>query len=150
MRRKHAVPPDLRSLLSIAVPAGPRFPDWRSPESVREYLEWPIEGIAFDVEHNNFWLQAWGPRPAALAEALSVARAEIRRAPRLLPVFGHRYLPEEPDEPGNPIFSVYQTDIIYYGVNLSNYLMLEFGSIPSGQAFQGSPRHIRFWSDLVE
>ena len=120
-------PTDLRSFLQTALPTGPRFPDWRTPSSsaLVDQLAWPFEGIAFDIEKSAFWWEPWGPRPAALPDAIAVAKAAVDCAPRLIPVFGHRYLPAEPDLAGNPVFSVYQTDIIHYGVDLERYLLCE-------------------------
>jgi hypothetical protein len=144
-------PPDLRSFLSEGLPAGRGFPQWREPESaeIREQLDWPYEGIAFDIEHNAFWWEAWGTRPPGIHKALQVARACVDQAPRLIPVFGHRYIPAEPELTGNPVFSVYQTDIIYYGVDLATYLRCEFRQSDYVDAVREEPRRIRFWSELV-
>jgi len=38
-----------------------------------------------------------------------------------IPVYSHRYLPSEPKATGNPVLSVHQTDIIYYGNDLASY-----------------------------
>jgi hypothetical protein len=145
-------PPDLRSLLLRALPLGPGFPDWRTPGSSRlaDQLTWPFEGIAFDIENNNFWWQPWGHRPAALSDAIAVAKAAVESAPRLIPIYTHRYLPADPESAGNPVFSVHQTDIIYYGVDLRRYLACEFGGIDDADAVRVEPRRIRFWTDLVE
>ncbi|MCP4084980.1 MAG: hypothetical protein GY745_08005 [Actinomycetia bacterium] len=43
-------------------------------------------------------------------------------APMLIPVYAHRYLPSEPCRSGNPVLSVMQTDVIYYGQNLVEYV----------------------------
>jgi hypothetical protein len=142
-------PPDLRSLLRTALPASARFPNWRSDSAsdLESRLAWPAEGIAFDVENNRFWPPAWGPRPNGLEEALSIARTKVADAPTLVPVYGHRFLPDEPSEAGNPVFSVYQTDIIYYGADLVSYFGAEF-RIETNRS-PATPRPIRFWSDLV-
>jgi hypothetical protein len=121
-------PPDLRSFLAKAMPlsttGGFRFPDWRDPGSaaLRDQLAGPFEGIAFVIERNAFWWKPWGTRPAALPDAIAVAKAAVEKAPRLIPIFGHRYLPAEPELAGNPVFSVHQTDIINYGTDLRRYL----------------------------
>ncbi|MGK4006526.1 hypothetical protein WMF31_28155 [Sorangium sp. So ce1036] len=145
-------PPDLRSFLSEGLPTGDRFPDWRAPESpeVRRRLDWPFDGIAFDIEHNAFWLDAWGARPSELPEALQIARTLIAEAPRLIPIAGHRYIPVEPARAGNPVFSVYQTDIIVYGNDLAAYLRCEFHRLPYVDAVREGMRRIRFWSELVD
>jgi hypothetical protein len=82
---------------------------------------------------------------------LAVARAAVEAAPRLIPVFAHRYLPAEPEDAGNPVFSVHQTDIIHYGADLRSYLANEFGTPdPTIVIVGGTPRRIRLWTDLVE
>src|SRR5207245_1362409 len=44
----------------------------------------------------------------------------------LIPVCSQRYLPDDPPLAGNPVFSIYQTDIIIYGRNLWDYFRHEF------------------------
>jgi hypothetical protein len=46
--------------------------------------------------------------------------------PALVPVYKHRYLPTMPSESGNPVLSVVQTDIIYYGNDLLDWFDYEF------------------------
>jgi len=146
------LPPDLRSFLSCALPVGPSFPNWRTPQApeLLDQLGWPFEGIAFDIEYNAFWWEPWGARPGDLSDAIGVAKAAVESAPRLIPISGHRYLPAEPDVAGNPVFSVYQTDIVYYGLDIRRYFACEFGGIDYAEAIRGEPRRIRFWTDLIE
>jgi len=145
-------PPDLGSFLAAGLPLGKGCPDWREPDSeaIRHQLDWPFEGMAFDIEHNAFWWSAWGARPQALDAALELARERVADAPRLIPLMGHRYLPAEPDAAGNPVFSVHQTDIILYGDDLGTYLRCEFNQLSYAEAVSGRSRRIRFWSDLVD
>ena len=146
-------PPDLRAFLGYALPVSKGWPDWRreSHSEIMKRLEWPIESMCFDIEQNSFWFESWGPRPAALADAYAVAHAAVAAAPRLIPVCGHRFLPDRPCELGNPVFSVYQTDIIYYGKDLLDYFCNEFGYYFGRlkYAFDGRARHIDFWSELA-
>ena len=146
-------PPDLQEFLAYALPVSKGWLDWRreSRREVLKWLDWPFEGVCFDIEHNGFWLESWGAKPAALADACSIARAAIEAAPRLIPVRGHRFLPDRPCESGNPVFSVYQTDIIHYGSDLYDYFCNEFYYYfgRAGYAFDGRARHIELWSDLA-
>jgi len=121
-------PPDLRAFLQTGLPAGSGFPDWRNgdPEEIRDWLRQPMEGVLFDVEHNGFWLPEWGPQPAAIADALGATREMVSAAPKLIPIYKHRMMPERPSCEGNPVFSVHQTDIIYWGIDLRDYLIHEF------------------------
>lgn len=142
-------PPDLRELLSLVLPLGREFPNWRDPESVRPRMDWPFQGIAFDIEH-GFWRRNWGTRPSDTVEALAIARTAVGEAPKLVPIWGHRYIPADPPEAGNPVLSVYQTDIVFYGGNLRKYLRLECRTISHEEAMSGEVRRIPFWTELVE
>ncbi|WP_422929259.1 hypothetical protein [Singulisphaera sp. PoT] len=139
-------PPDLRDFLQTALPKGPEFPDWRSGDeaALREWLDIPRSGVLFDIERNGFWLDEWGPRPATMAEALRRGEEIVLAAPKLIPIFAHRMMPEEPQESGNPVFSVHQTDIIHYGFDLADYLRHEF-DLPGREEWPDRVRPIRFW-----
>jgi len=120
--------PDHREFLSLVTPVGEGWWNWRvdSEPSLRAQLEWPIEGSLYDVEHNGFWLTAWGEVPEDRESALAVAEREIRAWPALIPIWGHRFMPAAPLGRGAPVFSVFQTDVIYYGDNLLDYFHREF------------------------
>jgi hypothetical protein len=150
-RFKFVFPSDLRILLSAALPVSPGFPDWRSApaEELDRILDWPADGICFDIERNGFWLESWGPRPMDLDAAIAVAREHIADAPTLIPIYGHRYLPGEPAEPGNPVFSAYQTDVIVYGRDLRDYLEREFRPATYSDPVAVDFRPVRFWSDIA-
>jgi hypothetical protein len=139
-------PPDLRAFLQTALPCGPGFPDWRGGKEseLRDWLDVPRQGVLFDVQHNGFWLDDWGPRPNSFAQAALVVDQLISAAPKLIPIFLHRMMPDEPYLPGNPVFSVHQTDIIHYGFNLENYLRREF-HLPGLKPWPKDVRAIRFW-----
>lgn len=139
-------PPDLVELLLDRRPAGGY--DWRTDfDRIEQMLAWPLEGLLFDVEHNDFWLAEWGECPPTLSDRCERVRDHVAKAPKLIPLFSHRYLPAEPFEAGNPVFSIYQSDIIYYGANLEHYFSNEFGGWTSREP--NAYRHIRFWSDLA-
>jgi len=97
-------PPDLREFLGFALPVSKGWPDWRhgNRSEIMMRLDWPFEGMCFDIEHNAFWLDSWGAKPAGLADAYAIARAAVVAAPRLIPVCGHRFLPDSPCESGKP------------------------------------------------
>lgn len=151
-------PPDLRRLLQAVLPVSKGFYNWRKalidPETavqIEEMLDWPRDGILFDVEHNDFWvwkelpgISAWGPKPESLEDRLKTASEHISSYIRLIPIYSHRYAPEQPFEEGNPVFSVYQTDIIYYGDSLENYIKNEFGR---SRKLSEQIKRIPFWSD---
>lgn len=120
-------PDDLRDFLQTAVPEGHAFTNWRSDEELfLKKLKWPLYGILFDVEHNDSWLPEWFHRPASLDGAQTIVEEKVRQAPKLIAIFGHRMIPDQPRSAGNPVCSVHQTDIIYYGFDLDDYLRHEF------------------------
>ena len=139
-------PPDLRAFLQTALPRGPLFPDWRSGDEaeLREALDSPRDGILFDVYHYALRMGEWGSRPMELADALARATELIASAPRLIPVFSHRFMPDDPCEAGNPVLSVHQADIVYYGHDLEDYLRHEF-DLPGRAPWPGQVKQIRFW-----
>jgi hypothetical protein len=143
-------PPDLRSFLQTALPRGVGFPDWRSGDetTLSYWLNSPAEGVLFDVEHNGIWLDEWGARPDSTAEALAMAGALIAAAPRLIPIYSHRMMPDEPHLSGNPVLSVDQTDFIYYGFNLTDYFYHEF-ALPGREPWPEDMRPIRFWASFL-
>jgi hypothetical protein len=146
-------PDDLRRFLQDALPISPSWVNWReaSEKEIQDRLDWPYEGICFDVECNGFWLEAWGPRPENLKSAFAIVKEQLLLAPKLIPICSHRYLPDRPNAEGNPVFSVHQTDIIYYGADLENYLENEFGyHFGTTYRIREPLRKIEFWSDLAD
>jgi len=140
-------PPDLIALLRDRRPV--LGYDWRSDDKeIREMLRWPFEGLLFDVENNGLWWPEWGERPKTTKGRSEVLAKVLDRAPKLIPLVSHRYLPSEPHEAGNPVFSVYQSDVIYYGADLKDYFQREF--VEPDRPLPPHVKHIRFWSDLVD
>ncbi len=139
-------PPDLRAMLQAFLPSGRSYPDWRngSDADLRDRLDLPTRGVLFDVEHNAFWLPEWGDRPTDLESAKAVVSRLIAGAPKLIPICQHRMMPDEPHEPGNPVFSFHQTDIICCGQDLAEYLHYDF-EIDDWEVVPQEYRLIRFW-----
>lgn len=140
-------PPDLTELMLRRRPLIAGGFDWlRAPTAeIQRMLSWPLEGLWFDVCEDDLWWPAWGDKPVSRDAQRAVLEGVLARAPRLIPLTGHSYLPERPSGRGNPVFSVYQSDIIYYGVDLEDWLVREQGGgMPTGQ-----PREIPFWSEAV-
>ena len=131
-----------------------RFPDgydWtKDEEKIRERLQWPLRGLQADVELNALWWPEWGERPSTAAERATIIETVANGAPRLIPLLGHRFPPEEPFEAGNPILSVMHSDIIYYGSDLQNYIQNEFDRISVGRFELGVVKPIRFWELAVK
>jgi hypothetical protein len=91
---------------------------------------------------------SWGRKPDDLESKISVFTQFYKfNAPVLIPICGHRYISSAPTESGNPIYSLHQSDIIFYGKNLEQYLANEYKM----QSFDngGAAKDIRFWGELV-
>ena len=116
-----------------------------------DMIRWVLRGIEFDIDRNKFWLERWGKRPAALSAALEIVRKDFESWPKLLPIHSHRFLAAEPCRRGNPVFSIMQTDIVYYGADLAHYLVNEF--IDHDYVLHTHAQQIlriAIWSDLAE
>jgi hypothetical protein len=139
--------PDHRAFLAEGMPSGRGWPDWRSPDraSLRERMAWPVEGVLFDVAEHKFWYEGWGMQPENPAQALAAAKGFLLTAPRMIPLYSHRYCPAA--IAGHPVLSVYQTDVVHYGNDLNDWLNREFaiGEPASHQARATAT----FWRDLL-
>lgn len=152
-------PPDLQYFLQTNLPVSEKFYNWRKAinseeitEIIISQLRWPLEWMQFDIENNNFWMENWGQKPENLEEQLAIAADKFKNYPKLIPIYSHRYIPMEPNIADNPIFSVYQMDIIFYGYNLADYLSNEFKfTLSDNFEHLIKPKHdIEFWSKLAE
>ncbi|MGW8760928.1 hypothetical protein ACWGN5_00345 [Streptomyces sp. NPDC055815] len=125
------------------------WPDWRhaDEDDLSYRLEWPVREVLGDVAHGSRH-PALGARPTSDEEAVDVARAVLARAPRLVPVYAHRFIPAGLDSPGHPILSVWGTDIIYYGHDLADYVDREFGEVDE-DVLWAPQASVPFWKDFL-
>jgi hypothetical protein len=114
--------------------------DWR--ENLRD-------GILFNVVRDNFWLDEWGRRPTDENDAFELVSELLRGAPDLIPIYGHRCIPNEPLLAGNPVFSVIQIDASILGADLEDYLQRQFGPRARRTDDLAVTRPIRFWTALA-
>jgi hypothetical protein len=140
-------PPDLIALLRRKRPVEGH--DWTDDRAIRRALDRPFNGLLTAVEGGRLWLPEWGTLPSSARGREQVLREVVSRAPKLIPLIGHRYLPEQPHEAGNPVFSIVGTDAIYYGANLKDYFEREFTGWHR-RPWPAQIKYIPFWSDLVE
>jgi hypothetical protein len=152
-------PPDLKLFLQTALPTSDRFVNWRlglnskeETAKIIERLNWPLDGMLFDLQSNDFWIKRWGDKPNTYEEQERIAKEKYLTFPKLIPIYSHRYIPSLPGEEGNPIFSVYQMDIIYYGYDLATYFANEFGFklTTEFELLDKPKREIEFWSKWVD
>lgn len=143
-------PCELYEFYSCGLPTGERFPVWNdfSDENVRmirEKIEFPIKALRSDVE-NWFWLDSWGDQPESREEELAVFDEIAEKAPKMIPIYSHRYMPALD---GAPVISTVGSDSIYYGYTLAKYLNYEFLGIKDGFT-SGKVKKVPFWGNLIE
>ncbi|PIA56472.1 hypothetical protein AQUCO_00700658v1 [Aquilegia coerulea] len=122
-------PPDLRAVLSLGLPIGPGFPNWRINDTSRAHvfalLHLPIAAISSQIGRNSFWLKSWGIRPSDSVKALRIGRNALKKAPILIPLFNHCYIPCNPCLAGNPIFFIDENQVFCCGSELSDFFERE-------------------------
>lgn len=135
---------DHRAFLAVGLPVGASWPDWRGEgrKSLAKRLQLPAEGILFAVEWSRFWHDGWGQRPARMKDALRSARYQLARAPQLVPVCSHHYLPAGHGTSGHPVLSVVRAHVVVASATLVDYL--------EGKSGADAVPTVEFWSDLVK
>jgi hypothetical protein len=147
-------PVELKHLFSVGLPVSKSFCNWRNTQEenvqrIKDLLDMPIQGLIFDLETNDFWCDDWGEKPIDIRDARCILLEKYNEAPPMIPIYGHRYIPFVPNEIDIPVFSIMQSDIIYYGTDLISYLEIEFDFKQYSELVQEKIRHVDFWSDLL-
>ena len=141
----------------------PSFFDWTSNiEEVQSALDWPLKGALESLEKNNLWPEVWGNQPEYNEEKMKKLGEISKSAPPLVPITGHRYLLADTLSEGNPVLSVWGSDIIIYAPDLRSFLIAEFSSMLGihmehrelhRHLFDGFDssrvREVPFWGDLI-
>lgn len=126
------------------------WPDWRNgdPSDLHSHLAWPTEGVLSAVEH-GYWHVSWGTRPAEAGDARVAAERHLTTVPQLIPLYAHRFLPAGWGTHGNPVLSIWGTDIIYYGEELAEYISAEFNEGYERPYTWNPQANVAFWQDFV-
>ena len=76
-----------------------------------------------------------------------IYKSEYERAPKIIPLYSHRYIVDVDDDKNMKILSIAGSDIICYSDNLESYLQIEFKI----KEFDNSVdcKNIPFWSNLI-
>ncbi len=84
----------------------------------------------------------------AAAIAQKVAREGPRDAPMLIPFWGGMYIPDDPCAEGNPLFAVYDSDIVLIAETL--YALAKRGRSAWAPGEELGPwRYVPLWTDYV-
>lgn len=144
-------PQSLRMFLMLNVPISNGFYNWRDTskdnvEYVNKIIDLPFEGI-FNKADEVYWSDSWGVEPDENIYLYSV-REKLKKAPRLVPVYSHRYIPIIP-EINPPVLSIHGVDIICYGIDLEEYIDIEFGNKKQSSIQFDKVPYIDFWSEIM-
>ena len=145
-------PNSLKKFLMMALPISMGFYNWRNLEQdnvmfIKKIVNRPIEDVD-ELAEEVYWCDDWGEEPTNEMDIALIVRERLKSAPKLIPIYGHRYIPmTQEDNP--PIISIHDIDIIYYGQNLEDYFKVEFGEKEQGKIDFKNINPIPFWSDIM-
>lgn len=145
-------PKSLKEFLMIALPISKGFYNWRNFEQdnvrfIKEIINRPIEDVD-ELAEEVYWCDDWGEEPENEMEIALIVRERLKSAPRLIPIYVHRYIPMIPED-NPPVISIHDIDIIYYGENIEDYFKVEFGEKNQGKIEFTNIKPIPFWSDIM-
>jgi hypothetical protein len=128
------------------------FPRWNdfSDENIakiKERIEAPLRWLLKSVQ-TDFWLPDWGKRGRTIAGVTARFAEVSQNAPRLIPIYSHRYMPMLDGVGDPPVISTVGSDIIYYENSLQKYLQNQF--LNSEFVIPQKCLYIPFWSDIIE
>jgi len=127
------------------------FPNWnnfenKNIENIKERMKAPYNWLFRDVK-NDFWLPKWGEKAADNDGLIEQFAKIIVDAPKLIPIYSHRYMPIIDGADNPPVISTVGRDTIYYGSNLIEYLQNEF--IHGNNSNMGKCSYVPFWEDII-
>lgn len=145
-------PDSLREFLMTVLPISEGFYNWRNMEHrnvdyIKRIISQPIKYIQ-DMPKEIYWCDDWGQEPENEVDLKEEVLKRLKKAPKLVPIFSHRYMPiitmENP-----PILSIHGVDIIYYGKDLEDYFKVEFGKKEQNSIEFDKIEPIQFWTDIM-
>lgn len=118
------------------------FPDWRdcsekNVKHLREILDAPVKNLLHDLKRDGLICDVWY---GLTAEEVG----EI--APKLIPVYGHRYLPMNSHV--SPVFSAVGRDVVYFAGNLFEYFRREFLEPITEKSPVSRMPYVPVWGDI--
>jgi len=145
-------PEELKKFYNEVLPISDGFYNWRdfsekNIEKIKEKILYPSKEIIENIEMID-WQKKWGPLPKNSTEKYDYILKKISASQPLIPLYGHRYLANQFSY-NNPVFSIYGSDIIYYGENLTQYFMIEFKYEKHSTIDYNRIKKVDFWSDIL-
>ncbi|KAJ5075780.1 hypothetical protein M0811_06642 [Anaeramoeba ignava] len=131
--------------------------DWKCDDEkvfdpIEQKFQRPRQGLEFDIENNDFWMDSWGECPDDMVDRLEKFWEIFSNAPKLIPVYSHRYAFSQEQTNCKAIISVHQSDIIVYGSNLATYLQNEFCGTNEeiSDELMEEVYSVPFWGEIIQ
>ena len=146
-------PECLRDFLMTSLPVSKGFYNWRNTtkenvEYIKKIIKQPMEDIE-EMAEKIYWYDDWGDEPENTIDTTKAVKERLQKAPKLIPIYSHRYIPMLIDTTNIPIISIHGIDVIYYGENLEDYFNVEFGSKRQDEIAFENISPIPFWSEIM-
>lgn len=111
----------------------PSFYNWQTDEiEIQKAYDRLVDCFVYETQ----WPSSWGQKPAAEEAQKARLQELINAAPRLIPVYGSRYLLAEPCQEGNPVLSLWPSDKIVFSANFRDYLIVELLQLIDTEAWE--------------
>ena len=145
-------PKSLQDFLMTVLPVSQGFYNWRNKEQanvelIKSVINQPIRYIDENPEE-IYWCEDWGKEPEDSTVFKNEVKKRLKSAPKVMPVFSHRYMPTT-DEENPPVLSIQGSDVIYMGEDIEDYFNVEFGAKKQNEIDFLKINPIAFWSDLM-
>ncbi len=147
-------PEKLRRFYKIGVPYSNNpneFPMWsdfseENTARIRKWIASPAKWLLHDVK-NGFWLDSWGANPSDIDSAVNIVSEMLKKAPKLIPVCNHRFVPALDGVSDPPVISTVGRDTIFYGNCIEDYWANEY---LDGVEIGNISVYIPVWSDIID
>ena len=138
----------MKKLFLKGVPISSGFYRWddfsnSNIDYIKEMIDYPFQYILENIADID-WLDDRSFLNEE--EKIKFAKRELQKAPHLIPLYMHRYIPiVEEDDP--PILSVHGFDVIIYGDNLWDWIRQEFDRYNCDR-YSKKEKFIPFWTEI--
>ena len=150
-------PLSLKSFFTTALPVSDDFYDWRDFSSgnvtkiknmMQHFYDF-VKSASFEeyIPNSSYSPDQWCK--ISREQRVEVVAELYKNAPKIIPVYFHRFMPEMNDDNDPPVLSIYYGDIVYYGRNLQEYLLHEFCGVDIPK-YISEYKNVPFWTDMME
>lgn len=145
-------PTQLKDFYKVVLPISKGFYNWRDSSqtninAIKTAINSPFNSILENLNDVE-WSDKWGKEPRNQQKRNEIVRIYMSNAPKLIPIYSHRYVAES-KEIFSSVISVCGTDVIYYGKDLCDYYYNEFNCLPEKLYMLREMEYIPFWTDIM-